>query len=163
MISALQPAYTKEIIKGRQSAYNIAMTLKRAIRDSKGTAKLIAPKFIGSSKYNTANNVYSFLRNKMTYKAESKNLQSARSLKRMLYDPKSKIGDCKHYTIFCCSILDSLGIPVKMRLISQNVLDRDPTHIYCVAIINGKEVIVDPCMRSFDNEAIYFYKYNLNI
>ena len=157
--------FTREVIPGPQTAYNIAMQLRRAIRDPDTTryAKWVAPKLRGNSNYESCFNVYKFLRGKMIYKAEPSSLQSARTLKRILLDAQAKKGDCKHYTTFACSVLKEMGIPVKMRLISQNILKRDPTHIYCVAIVNGREVIVDPCIKSFDREAINFYKYNLNI
>jgi hypothetical protein len=75
----------------------------------------------------------------------------------------TKPGDCKHYTTFCCSVLRALNITTQMRLISQNFYDSDPNHIYCVAIINGKEIIVDPCIKVFNSEAAYKYKYNLKL
>lgn len=158
-------SFTREVISGPQTAYNIAKQLRRAIRDrdTQQYVQMVAKALRGKSNYESARNVYNFLRGKMIYKAEPQRLQTARTLKRMLFDAKAKIGDCKHYTTFSCSVLKALGIPVKMRLISQNPLKREPTHIYCVAIINGQEVIVDPCISNFDREAISFYKYNLNI
>jgi hypothetical protein len=50
-----------------------------------------------------------------------------------------------------------------MRLISQNFYNSEPNHVYCVAVINGEEIIVDPCMKIFNNEATYKYKYNLKL
>lgn len=156
----LKPKLTKEVIKCKQNARNIALQLKRAVNDSKAGASVISPKFRGKSVFMTCFNVYNFCRNNIKYVRETDRLQTAKTIQRILYD---KFGDCKHYTTFCCSILQSLGIDCEMRLISQNFYDPEPTHIYCVAFINGKEIIVDPCVKNFNSEAQYKYKYNLTL
>jgi hypothetical protein len=153
---------TSEIVSGKQTARNIALQLKRAILESKSDALTIKDNFKGKSKYITCFNVWEFCRNNIKYKRESGDLQTAKTIARIWHD-RNTGGDCKHFTTFCCSILSSLGIPCEMRMISQNFYNSDPTHIYCVAYVNGKEVIVDPCLKSFDNEAQYKYKYNLAI
>ena len=136
------------------------MQIRRAIAKSKESADYISNKFRGRTAFLTCFNVYNFCRNNLTYKKEGENLQTARTLPRILKDGN---GDCKHYTTLCCAILKSLGIKTKMRLISQNFYNTEPTHIYCVAYINGEEVIVDPCLRNFNSEAQYKYKYNLSL
>lgn len=161
----IKPKYTNEVIRGTQNAKNIAAQVKRAIIESKDQAELIKQNFKGKNPLMSCFNVYNYCRNYIKYNKESANLQTAKTLSRILSDKKNgySYGDCKHYTIFCSSILRALGIKTHLRLISQNFYNAEPTHIYCVAIINGKEVIVDGCMKSFDNEAQYKYKYNLNI
>lgn len=161
----IKPKYTNEVIRGTQNAKNIAAQVKRAIIESKDQAELIKQNFKGKNPLMSCFNVYNYCRNYIKYNKESANLQTAKTLSRILSDKKNgySYGDCKHYTIFCSSILRALGIKTHLRLISQNFYNAEPTHIYCVAIINGKEIIVDGCMKSFDNEAQYKYKYNLNI
>lgn len=159
-MDVLKPKFKKEIIRGSQTAGNIAKQLKRAIYESEAPAKYISHKFRGNTPLLTCFNVYDYCRNNITYKKESANLQTAKTIPMIL---ATKIGDCKHFTTFCCAVLRSLGIKTQMRLISQNFYDSDPTHIYCVAIINGEEIIVDPCIKVFNSEATYKYKYNLNL
>jgi hypothetical protein len=156
----LKPKFTKEVISGSQTAGNIADQLKRAIYESKEAAGSIAKKFKGSNDQMSCFNVWNYCRNHINYRKETANLQTAKTLQRILHD---KQGDCKHYTTFCCSVLRALGIRTQMRLISQNFYDSDPNHIYCVAIVNGEEIIVDPCIKVFNSEAAYKYKYNLNL
>ena len=160
MYNVLQPKYKTEIIPVPQTSKNIAKQIQRAIKESKPAAKLLHVHFKGKSDYITCFNVYNYCRNKIKYVRETDNLQSAKTVPRILSD---RFGDCKHYTILCCSLLDAAGIPVILRLISQNYYNADPTHIYAVANINGQEVIIDPCMKSFNNEAQYKYKYNLKL
>jgi hypothetical protein len=161
----LRPKYTSEVIRGTQNAKNIAIQVKRAILESEEAAKYIAAKFKGSNDYMTCFNVYAYCRENIKYRKESANLQTAKTLQRILADKKNgySYGDCKHYTIFSSSILRALGIKTHLRLISQNFYDAEPTHIYTVAVVRGKEVIIDACMKNFDNEAQYKYKYNLKI
>lgn len=156
----LQPKFTKTIIKGRQTAGNIASQLKLAVNESLAGAETIKHNFKGRNKYNTCFNVWDYCRKNIKYKRESENLQTAKTLQRILYD---KYGDCKHYTTFCCTMLKALNIPSQMRLISQNFYNSDPTHIYCVAFVNGEEIILDPCIKTFNSEAQYKYKFNLNL
>mgnify|MGYP003335677859 CR=1 FL=1 len=154
----LKPKFEKIYISGTQNASNIAKNIKRAILESDPASRIVAPKLKGKSKFLTCFNVYIYLRKNVKYVRESGSLQTAKTLPRIIYD---KYGDCKHYTTFACSILNALGIKCFMRMVSQNYYDPNPTHIYCVAIVNGEEVIVDPCMKTFNNECQYKYKYNL--
>jgi hypothetical protein len=159
-MDVLKPKFKKEIIRGSQTAGNIATQLKRAIYESEDSAKFISHKFKGNTALLTCFNVYDYCRKHITYIKETANLQTAKTLPMIL---STKKGDCKHYTTFCCSVLRALGITTQMRLISQNFYDSDPNHIYCVAIINGREIIVDPCIKYFNSEAPYKYKYNLKL
>ena len=157
----LRPKFNDETIRGRQTAKNIALQLKRAVKESKEAASYLGSNFKAKNNYLTCYNVWAYCKKNLKYKRESADLQTAKTVQRILADKKNN--DCKHYTTFCCSILNSLGIKTQMRLISQNFYNSDPTHIYCVANINGKEIIVDPCMRTFNSEAAYKYKYNLKL
>jgi len=160
-MNLLTPKYNDESIRGRQTAKNIALQLKRAVKESKEAAAVLSKHFKAKSELLTCYNVWEYCKRNLKYNRESADLQTAKTIQRILADKKNN--DCKHYTTFCCSILNGLGIKTQMRLISQNFYNSDPTHIYCVAYINNKEVIVDPCMRSFNSEASYKYKYNLNL
>lgn len=159
-MEVLKPKFNKVYIAGTQNAQNIAKQVKRSIFESRPAAKAIAYKFRGSNPVKTCENIYNYLLKNIKYIRETGDLQTAKTLPRIIWD---KYGDCKHYTTFACSILQALGIPCFMRMISQNYYDPSPTHIYCVAVVNGREIIVDPCIRSFNTEAAYKYKYNLNL
>jgi transglutaminase-like putative cysteine protease len=158
--SILTPDFRSEVIQGRQDAFNIANTIKRAILDSKAQSDSIAYKFVGENDYQTCKNLYNYIRHNIRYKKEQSSLQTAKTLGRILFD-KNSGNDCKHFTIISCSILRSLKIPCKMRLISQNFYSVEPTHIYCVANVNGNDVILDACISEFDKEANYKYKYDI--
>jgi hypothetical protein len=56
-----------------------------------------------------------------------------------------------------------MDIPVKLRLISQNYFSADPTHIYCISTINGKDYIIDPVLKEFNQQATFTKKYDINL
>ena len=159
--SILTPDFRSEVIKGKQDAFNIATQIKRAIIESKEQSNSIAKKFVGQNDIDTCRNIYNWIRYNVRYQKEESSLQTSKTLARILHD-KNKGNDCKHYTIICCSLLRSLNIPCKMRLISQNFYSVEPTHIYCIAKVNKKDIILDPCLSQFNVEAKYNYKYDLN-
>lgn len=157
------PFLKTQIIKQSQTAWNIARQIKRAVNESKTDAFFIAEKFKQPTTEQTARLVYDFSRQKMPYRRESFHKQTARTLRRIIYDINNGGGfDCKHYATFAALIAEALNIPYKLRLISQNYFDKMPTHIYCVYFDKqGNEIIVDPCVNEFNREALYRYKYNL--
>ena len=106
-------------------------------------------------------NVFNFVK-KIPYVKEGTNNQTARTLPRIIQGAIDGIGgDCKHYTIAVSSLLNSLKIPNNLRLISQNYFNAEPTHIYVVSKINGKEYVIDCVMKNFNDEAQYKYKYDV--
>jgi len=69
---------------------------------------------------------------------------------------KSKIGDCKSFTLFIVSVLQNLGIPYIIRFTSYR--KGDVTHVYPVAILDGERVILDAVWDYFDSEKEYYRK-----
>jgi hypothetical protein len=67
---------------------------------------------------------------------------------------KSKIGDCKSFTLFIVSVLQNLGIPYIIRFTSYR--KGDVTHVYPIAILNGERVILDAVWDHFDDEKQYY-------
>lgn len=155
---ASKPLYKEYLVTKNQTAKDIAGAIVKSIKDSGTTANLIAPLLKGKNKYETCKNIFTFTKNNIKYVKEGKDLQTAKTVARVLAD---KYGDCKHMATVCYSLCKSLNIPCRLRLISQNFYNADPTHIYCIAIVNGQTVIIDPVLNSFDSEARYYYKYDI--
>lgn len=135
----------------------------RAIKESEQSANALAPYFKNVDKKTSCKLIFIFCKNVVPYKREPGNKQTAKTLPRILQDAKMNGGDCKHYATISASLCKALGIPVKLRLISQNFYDKSPNHIYAVAKINGKDVIIDPVLKNFDTEARFNYKYDVKI
>jgi transglutaminase-like putative cysteine protease len=160
----LTPNYKNTPVARYQTASQIAGAIVKAVGDSKKAADTLAPNFYcDTNYYNEAKLIFIFIKNAVPYVKEPGNNQTAKTLPRILADAKKYGGDCKHYATIAASLCKSLGIKCKLRLISQHFNSKTPNHIYCVAIINGKEVIIDPVLKNFDTEARYNYKYDINI
>ena len=156
----LQPKYNDFLIKRNQTVSDITGGVLKAIKDSKEQAQIIAPYLVGRTRQQTLKNIFNFCKKNVKYVREPNSLQTAKTLPRILAD---KHGDCKHYAICVASLCKALNIPVKLRLISQNYFSPEPTHIYAVSGIGAVEVVIDPVLKNFANEAIYRYKYDINI
>ena len=159
-VTDIRPLNTTTFIKQNQSAKDIATAIVKSIKDSKNDAKKIAPFLKGTTKEKSLENIFIFCKKNIKYNKENSDLQTARTLGRIL---SMKQGDCKHYTTTIASLSQALNIPIKLRLISQNLLNSDPTHIYCVSNINGKEIIIDPVLNNFNQQATYTKKYDINL
>ena len=160
----LTPNYKNTPIARYQTASQIAGAIVKAVKDSKKAADTLAPNFYcNTNYYNECKLIFVFIKNAVPYVKEPGNNQTAKTMPRILADAKKYGGDCKHYATIAAALCKALGIKCKLRLISQFHDRKTPNHIYCVAIINGKEVIIDPVLKNFDTEARYNYKYDINI
>lgn len=153
----------KILVSRYQTSGEIAGAIVKAINDSKESANKLAPYFYADTKKASCKNIFLFLKQVVPYVKESSNNQTAKTINRILKDASKYGGDCKHYSIFSACLCKALNIPCKLRLISQRFNDTTPNHIYVVAMVNGKEIILDPVLSSFDTEARYNYKYDINI
>lgn len=145
-----------------QSTGDIAAAILKAIKESEKSAQNLAPYFYNKNKYISCKLIFMFVKNILPYKQEPASKQTARTLNRILQDNKLG-GDCKHYTTITAALCKALNIKCILRLICQRYGSTQPNHIYCVAIINGKEVIIDEVLKKFDTEASYYKKYDIKI
>lgn len=144
-----------------QTTGEIAGAIVKAIKESKTSAEKLAPYFKNKSKFESCRLIFLFCKNVLPYKQEPASRQSAKTINRILSDAKTIGGDCKHFSTLSSALCLALNIPCKLRLISQRSGSKQPNHIYCVAIVNGKEVILDSVLKKFDTEARYNYKYDI--
>lgn len=149
------------IISRYQTTGEIAGAIIKAINDSKLSAEKLAPYLKGRNKYESSKNIFLFCKNVLPYKRESGKNQTAKTINRILSDAKTVGGDCKHFSTLSGALCLALNIPCKLRLISQNYYSKDPNHIYCVALINGEEIILDSVLKNFNTEARYNHKYDI--
>lgn len=156
-MSILKPKFQDRILVTSQSTDDLLNGVIRAIKDSEEQARHIAPLFRRKDDLTTCYLIFEFLKKNVRYQRESKDGQTVRTVARILHD---KNGDCKHYTIFAASILRALGIPYKLRLISQDFYNSEPTHIYVVC---NNDIVLDPVLKQFNNEAAYKYKYDYKL
>jgi len=162
-IGLLRPKYKNLMVSRYQTAAEITGAIITAIKESAPAAEILAPTFYNKDKNKTAKLIWIFCKNAIPYKRESGQRQTAKTLPRILADAKRHGGDCKHMTITAMSLCKALKIPCKIRLISQNFYDTSPNHIYCIAKIDGKDVVIDGVLKNYNTEARYNYKYDIKI
>lgn len=114
-----------------------------------------APHLQGNNIYETCRNIWFFLKGNIRYKKDPDGMQWIKSPARVWAD---KSCDCKSYAVFIASVLTCLKIPCNFRFVSFEKGDPKPTHVYIVVPYNGKEIIIDDVMPSFNEEAPYTYK-----
>jgi len=69
---------------------------------------------------------------------------------------KMKSGDCKSYTVFIRAVLQALNIPSRIKFVSY-YKNKPVTHVYPIATINGRDIILDAVYGYFDQEDHYSY------
>jgi len=106
--------------------------------------KKIAQKFKGSSEYETAKKIFDFLKNDITYRADTTH-QKVKLPSALL---REKVGDCKSYALFTGAILSNLNIGWKYVLVSYRN-DPTPTHIY---VVTDSGIIIDAVWGKFNSE-----------
>jgi len=74
-----------------------------------------------------------------------------------------KYNDCKGFSTFIICCLLACDIPARFRFASYNYFDKTPKHVYVVAQIDGKDVILDGTIRRFGSEAAYKHIQDLPI
>jgi len=151
------------LITRYQNTDQISEAILYAIKKSKPAADHLAGNFKATDKKTAAKLVFFFTKELIPYKREPGQRQTAKSLPRIIKDAKKTGGDCKHYTTTAASLCKALNIPVKVRVISQNPFSGAFNHIYAVAMVNGEDFVIDPCMKAPGHEAKYFYKKDIFI
>jgi hypothetical protein len=92
----------------------------------------------------------------MQYENDDMGLEQLRTPARSWRDRKRGV-DCDDFSIFCASVLTCKGIPYKFRITKYDGKSYFQ-HIYCVATINGREVVIDPVIDRYDYEKPYSEK-----
>lgn len=97
----------------------------------------------------TCENIWVFLHDYIGYKPDEKGKEQIRSVRRLWQD---KIGDCDCYAFFISCILYTLHISHTFR-VSKYSAKGGFQHIYVAVPHKGKEIIIDACLDSFNEEA----------
>jgi Transglutaminase-like superfamily len=126
---------------------------KRLIKD-------FAPLLRGATDYKTCLNIWNFVKNEIPYVADKSGYERIRLPNKTIYDAYhiQNGGDCKSFALLTNDLCRELGINSLYRFISQKRLSQKVTHVYCVAIVNGKEIYLDAVYHKFNEEAYRTYK-----
>ena len=156
-----RPNYKSIVVCDKQTVKDISGLIVYGIKTSVPQAEKIKKYFKGRNDYETCENIWNYLKDKVKYVAEPSNLQSVKTLSRLLLSDKQ--GDCKHLTTAAASLCLALGFNVKLRLVGFNHFTKELKHIYCIAEKNGRQYIIDVVMNQYDHEPAYKFKKDINL
>lgn len=114
---------------------------------------------IGENDKQTAKNIWQFVRKSVRY-VEDKDTERIKHAPKTLWDG---FGDCKSMALLTGSLLSSAGIKHKFRIVRYDKSRPLNGHIYAVAVIDGKEIPVDPVYDRFGYEPTYWTKEDTTI
>lgn len=158
MIKGLTIDNNKKYISENQSAKQIVDYLIIAIDDSQKYFPQLNKKFNKGNKLDNAISIWNFTKDNLVFVKEPPENQNVKTASRVIDDVKN---DCKGFSTFICASLLACNIPAKLRLAGYNKYDNTPTHVYVVATINNKEVIVDGTLNRFNDEAPFTSAYDV--
>lgn len=115
-------------------------------------------KFKGSTAKDIAENVWYFLKNNVTYKADGFH-QKIKLPARLV----NSEGDCKSLSLFASAIMYCY-FPENVFLRYTSYRNSNvPTHVYCVVKIGANEIIIDPVWHYFNSEKPYTFKKDIKM
>ena len=165
------PAYNKQltIIKNNGITGDIINTLNQSFADAVKATKEFSKQFKSENLYDSAFEIWYFVRNKINYvkdPAGKQIIQLPQALVRrgLKINGNKQGGDCKSMALLVASTMYNLGAQ-NVRLRYAGYFGDEPTHVYAVASINGRDVPIDPVISKFDYEKPYKFKkdYKMNV
>jgi hypothetical protein len=130
---------TKDIIREVLATY----------KDSKDSLQAFAPYLKGKTVLETCNNIWKFWKENITYQVDPDGVQFAKTPAAVW---ATKFCDCKSFSIACGASLHALGINFKFRFTSYGGNESVPTHVYVIALVAGKEIIIDCVWTHFNKQ-----------
>lgn len=123
----------------------------QTLNDTKQIAKLLKANTLEQS----CANVWNFCFKHLQYEKDERNKEQVRRPARTWQD-RIKGVDCDCMTVFISSILTNMGIPVLIRLTRYKATDFE--HVYPVALVGNKTIIMDAVVYQFNYEVPYTQK-----
>lgn len=107
----------------------------------------------------TCDILFCFCKKNVTYDIEPDENQTVKSPGAILYHGK---GDCKHYASFIAGVLDALcrrghRINWCYRFAGYYPNNRSLHHVFVIVRYAGREIWIDPVLKTFDNKKKYYY------
>lgn len=71
-------------------------------------------------------------------------------------------GDCKSKTLFVNAVLRCIGVPYIIRFTAYG-MDKTIKHVYTIAFLNGRKIIMDTVNTAFNQEALWGHKQDFDM
>jgi hypothetical protein len=130
---------------------DIQRILESNIEKATRQTRQISGYFKGPTEINTCYNIWNFLKTKVKYKEDTTAMQDIKLPSGLL---RSKVADCKSFSLFTVAILKNLGIPCFLTYTSYNEISI-PSHVY---VTTKSGIIIDGVWSSFNSEKKPTYK-----
>lgn len=110
---------------------------------------------IGIDDYETLRNVWAFVKDNISYRADKSGREVVKSPNALFALRK---GDCKSFSIAVVALIRALGFKgIRYRFTSYKAT-AEISHVYVVCKIGSREVVIDSVWDYFDDEPAYSYK-----
>ena len=143
------PKHTKTLRYADGVTRDIIKEVLDTYKQSIGMLDAFAPYLKGSTVEQTCKNIYSFWKSNIRYKVDPDGVQWAKTPAAVWH---SKFCDCKSFSIAIATCLQALGIAFKIRFASYGSNTTVPTHVYVVALHQGKQIIIDCVWHRFNSQ-----------
>jgi hypothetical protein len=153
LLSKLPPFSNRSLtIKNTQTVSDIVKEVLAAHEAFAPDYDLIADNFNYPASLEIAKALFDFCKKNIHYRVEKESKQTTKSPSAILTVGE---GDCKHYASFIAGVLDALNrkgrkIDWWYRFAGYNLFDPEPGHVFVVMKDRGKEIWIDPVLKSFD-------------
>ena len=148
--------YKAKLINSWQNTNNIIDAINVQHQANLPEAKKIAKYFKGESETSTAKNIFNFLKSEIQYVVEPSENQTTKTISRFLADGK---GDCKHFSLFTNTILESCGYRSVYRFAGYK--GKGIQHVY--SYLPKSDIICDAVLPTFDTEKTPTLKKDINM
>lgn len=128
---------------------DIITVIKHADEISVGDTERFAKNLRGKDHMITLRNVYDFVRDNIRYVRDPEDEEIIKTPGCTIAEGK---GDCKSMTILVGSLLRDLGYSFFYRVAFYDPEYPQQGHIYAIAVIDGKEIVVDPVYHKFNEQ-----------
>jgi hypothetical protein len=152
MIELGRPDYQDKMITATgvnpDIIYALNSHFQKAVEQSKDV------RFSGRDGLTIGRAIYNYVRNNVRYVKDPAGKQIIKLPARLIRDIKH--GDCKSMALASAAFMAVNGFKnVRFRYASYDPKDPTPSHVYAVGTYNGRQIIIDPVYRLFNQEVPY--------
>lgn len=130
---------------------DIRSVLERSVKQACEQTKDLAQHFKGDSEIQTCYKVWDYVKKNIRYKEDTTLLQDIKLPSGLL---RTKVGDCKSFSLFTIAVLKNLGIESYFTYTSYNGISI-PSHVY---VTTKSGIILDSVWSNFNSEKKPTYK-----
>lgn len=141
---------TKDIVREVLACY----------KDSRHQLARFSPNLKCKTVEETCKNIWLFWKENIRYKVDKEGGQWVKTPAAVWSE---KACDCKSFSVAVACTLYALGIAGKFRFVSFGNNKTAPTHVYVVAMNQGKEIIIDCVWKGFNSQKSYAKKWDHNM